>query len=216
MCFEKRTIPVVIVTVASLAAIACAVAMAALSFVLTDSDLLKKLEEDKELEDIKTVRNLVFLVLLIFSVLALLVSILGFCSWCCKNKCFYCLWGSMLIPTTLIVFIFGALCYVFATASDETLTDECKKQLDKFADDADQSISAGSEEIDISMNLYVDSGLERYMCTTSCPCKPVDATIQATWTDINADLPSTGRTGSFPYDFTGTYTSYKECIEGAD
>ena len=126
MCFKIRVVPVVIVSVASLAAIICGIAMAALSFALKDSETMKKLDEDKEIVNIFFFRNLVFLVLLMFAVLALIVSIFGLCSWCCKNKCFYCCWGSCLFPTYLTVFIFGVLSYVFATASTESLTDECK------------------------------------------------------------------------------------------
>jgi len=177
MCFKNRDIPLLWIYLCSGYSILAGICVAILAVVLTSSDLLKKLEEDKELGDVETARNLIFISLMIFAMTTILVAAVGLFSKCCYNKCFFVLFGTLLLPTMLINFIFGGLCYVFATASDETTTDECKKQLEKFSDSIDSSVTVGNEKIDISLNLYVDSGLEAYMCSTDCPCKNVDAAV---------------------------------------
>ena len=128
MCIKcgTRKIPVYSIFILSGASIICGVVMCILSFVMTNSDLLEKLEEDKSLGDVETARNTIFIALLIFYLTTMFVSLIGFCTKCCKNKCFYCLYGWLLLPTWIIVFVFGGLCYAFATASDDTIADECK------------------------------------------------------------------------------------------
>ena len=213
MCFRcsTRKVPVYIIFGLSALSIIAGIAMCILAFMLTDSDLLKKLEEDKSLGDIETARNTIFVALLIFSLSTILVSLLGFCTMYCRNKCFYCLYGWLLLPVWIIVFIFGGLCYLFATVSDETLEDECKDQLKSYAEDNAASSSTASD-INISFNLYADSGLEANMCSINCPCKAIDAVKQEAWTQ--AAIPARGRS-SASYNFSGTIETYKQCIAEA-
>lgn len=111
----------------SIGGVICGIVMIIMSFLMTDKEILKQLEEDKNFEDMEDGRKLVFLFLLMFSLVAILVSACGFCLKCCENRLFVCCYGLILLPTWIVVLLFGGLSLAVATVGKDELEDECNR-----------------------------------------------------------------------------------------
>ena len=198
MCFEKRKTPVRCLCVLSGIAVIFGILIAVFAFLFTGSAVLQNME--KENSSLETARKSVFLVLLIFALVTIIVAALGFFFKCCKNKCFYCLYGILLLPTCLIIIAFGAVATIVSTASGEHVKTFCDELNAKTTTSTTLN---GDTEVNISLDIYEILEIDDYMCSISCPCK--STIVSSQWTN---DAPA-GRT----YNFDGTFETYKECID---
>jgi len=76
---------------------------------------------EKEDEEIEDARKFIFMVLLIFSLVTIVIASLGFCFKWCKNRCFACLYGTLLFPTWIIVIVVGTLSTLASVASTDAI-----------------------------------------------------------------------------------------------
>jgi len=65
--------------------------------------------------------------------------------------------------------------------------------------------------VTIRLEIYEDIYINQFMCSEYCPC--ADVTAKSEWIDI-PDMFAFAR--EEPWDFTGTLTTYKECINNID
>ena len=170
MCFEKRKTPVRCIICLSLFAIIASIVMIAFSFVLTNADILDQIgKEDVEIKDAK---DRVFTVLLIFSITTLIIGAMGFCFKCLKNRCFAFIYGLILLPTWLAVIIIGGIAVAAAALSKTALTDTCERLSNDYQYSYSTSYNGQTQEVTYSFDIYESIGINKWMCSTECPCQP--------------------------------------------
>ena len=101
--------------------------MIVFSFLLTNSDFIKKIGQAKAFEDVEDSRKFIFYSLVIFAVFTICIALCGCCFKWCKNKCFAIIYGTILLPVWLFVVIVGGLAAGASVASGETVEEQCDK-----------------------------------------------------------------------------------------
>jgi hypothetical protein len=178
------------------------------AFFLTSNDVIENME--KEDEDIKEGKEFIFTLLLVFSLMTIGISLLGCCFKCCKNRFFNVLYGSLLLPTWVIIIVIGTL----ATFASTAATDELEKQCLSFTDITESYTVDGSTEIDISLDIYDSLQINEYMCSASCPCDTTDKSNE--WLSnppIGREDTGTNSLVIGDLSYSTRFTSYKDCIE---
>ena len=128
--------------------------MIVFSFLLTNSDFIKKIGKAKAFEDVEDSRKFIFYSLVIFAVFTVLIALCGCCFKCCKNKCFAIAYGTILLPVWLFVVIVGGLAAGASVASGETVEEQCDSLAARF------TIGVGEDgDIDLSSIGKNTSGL---------------------------------------------------------
>ena len=125
MCENKRRIWTRSILVLSVLASIAGACMIIFSFVLTNSDFIKKIGEAENFESVDNARKFIFLVLLIFSCVTIATALCGFCFSCCnvRNRCIVVIYGTILLPTWLIVVIVGGISTGASFAAKSTVED---------------------------------------------------------------------------------------------
>ena len=125
----------------------------------------------------------------------------------CKNRCYACFYGIILMLTWPIIIAFGAFSVAVTRLGDTAISDTCNTYVDKLSDQifggATNDPSTG--DVTLSLEIYENIYIDRYMCSSACPClSTLPAVTQAQWT-------STTRATNL-WNFKGTYTTYKACV----
>lgn len=128
MCFSDRKKPVCCIMILSALGAICGIIMIAFAFVFTNQDVVKQME--KQNADIEDGRKLVFAGLVAFAIFTTLVSVMGFCTKCCKSWCFNIIFGTLLLPIWIVVVVIGAGALLISVAAEDKITEECGKLLD--------------------------------------------------------------------------------------
>ena len=209
------------------------------AFLFTQSDVIEQME--KENPDIKDGKRLIFIVLVIFAAATILVAVMGFCFSCVKNRCFAVIYGLILLPTWIVVIFVGGLAVVVSVAAEDEIKKQCQAITDAYNQNAANSavvsscsggfnindiasqISSGgfnpfsgnfgstTTTVTISLDIYDSIKINDYMCSKNCPCAPT--AVSAQWTGLDAATARLDREiDCYPWDFTGTVKTYKECI----
>lgn len=118
-----------------------------------------------ENSDIEDARKFVFLALLVFSLTTIGIASCGFLFKWIENRCFVCVYGIILLPTWIFLVVIGSVAVLASVAS----TDHIEKQCDVLKYDG-VTLSKDSN-IKISLDIYESLGVNKYMCSTYCPCK---------------------------------------------
>lgn len=125
-CFNiKRKLAVGCIGCLSILAGIAGILMIIFSYLLTQSDFIKKISEAEAFEDVDDARKFIFYGLVIFSVFTILIALCGCCFKCCHNRCFAIIYGTLLLPVWLFVVIVGGLAAGASVASGETVEDQC-------------------------------------------------------------------------------------------
>ena len=218
MCFSDRKKPVKIIMVFSVIVAIMGGLMIAFAAMLTGNETLKQMA--KEEPDLDDVRTLMFTILLVFALVVIAIALLGCCLWFCKNKCYQCTYGILLIPTTLIVLGFGAACTAVAVLSSDTIQDECIKALESTT----QSTETSGVTISYSLDIYDSIKINDYMCTNFCPCKPGDWVTgfagKRTWEKETYTVTQQGVSATVDWtltdNFTGDFVNFKDCLRAPE
>ena len=136
-----------------------------------------------------------------FALFTILLACLGFLFICCKSRCYACVYGLLLLPAWLAVVAVGITGTLFSTLSKEILEENCKKYM---LDNGDlDTVEVGSSTVNINLDIYESLYVNSHMCSSDCPCEPVPKMTE--W--LTAEPARTN------YDFTGTYRTYRACVE---
>ena len=208
-CFKKRKTPAKVIFVLAGIASVMAICMIAFAFLLTNNDVLKNME--KEDDDLKDARQLLFLVLLCFALAIIAVAALSFFLRCISNRCYVMTYGCILLPSWIIVVIFGAIATAISIAAEDTIQDECIKAL------AEAELSTDSSTLTYSLNIYETLKIDEYMCTDFCPCKTSDKDSQFSGKRTFEGVTYTRGPFEYTYynkdNFAGNFTNYVECLK---
>ena len=104
------------------------------SFVLTNSEFIKKIGEAESFESVDDARKFIFLILLVFSCVTIATSLCGLCFSCCnvKSRCVVASYGAILLPTWLIIVIVGGIAAGASFAAKSTVEDQCQDFSDSY------------------------------------------------------------------------------------
>jgi len=214
MCFDKRKTPVRCIMCLSICAVIASIVMIIFAALITNSDILDQI--GKEDADIKDAKNRVFIVLLIFALSTMLIGGLGFCFKCIKNRCFAFLYGLILLPTWLAVLIIGFVAVAAAAMSKTALTDTCNRLANDYQYTYSTSYGGSTQEVTYSFDIYESIGINKWMCTTECPCEP-NASVMYSNIDFSLykSAENRGNVASIITAPTGSVVTYKNCIANA-
>ena len=169
MCFTLRRSASKCISFLSLIAAIAGIMMIVFSFMLTSNDLIDQMS--KEEPDIKDGTDLIFMMLLIFSLVVIGISVLGFFFWCCHNRCFACVYGTILLPVWIIVTIIGGLAVGIANAASDTIEEECLNLSSEISQSfEDSQAGADNTVVTITLDVYDAIYINEYMCSSECPC----------------------------------------------
>ena len=104
-CFKDRKTPATIVLIASLVGAIAGITMIFFSLNFINSDLMEAVSQS--VSGIEQYRNMGAQGLLTLSLLATIISLLGVGLYCCKHPCFAVGFGLLLLPSFLLILIFG-------------------------------------------------------------------------------------------------------------
>ena len=124
-CLLRRHSAIPICILSGVAAL-CGVAMIVFSALLTDNPIVRQLEKDKS-TDIKKGKEMLFLVLLVFSLVTITVSCLGILLRWCEVRACAIFFGIVLLPTWIIVTVFGGAAIFISAGAKEAIEEECEK-----------------------------------------------------------------------------------------
>jgi len=234
-CFSGRKTPACIVFFLSFLAVAAGIMMIVFAARLQNSEFLDKVQDVDEVEtavDLKKYRNLFFIGLVLFALIAIVAAIMGIGACKIKHRCYTCCYGLLLLPTWIMIILIGTGAVFVSYASEDVIEDKCAEYMDKFETGIDNlgnkitdltngDTSGGSSnplladncaqiydtDVPISMQIYDSLLINEEMCSINCPCKPVDERFE--W--VNLNRAEIGRCRD--WDFTGTITTYKECLQ---
>ncbi len=119
MCFAQRKKPACVVGILSAVVLSAAIAMIALSVRFTGADLFKAFKEDDA--EISKLKNISFYILISFSGIVFLLGIWGLLLLKCTNRCCSILFGVCIMPTWVIIFVFGCVMAWFSNSSPSTI-----------------------------------------------------------------------------------------------
>ena len=160
MCCSKRKTAVGCVGLLAILAGICGILMIVFSFILTDSEFIKKIGEAKAFEDVEDSRKFILYGLVTFSVFTMLIALCGCCFKCCKNRCFAVIYGVILTPVWLIVVILGGLAAGASIASEDVVEEQCQKIADRLTigvdADGNFDLSAVGSSVDAIQGGLVD------------------------------------------------------------
>lgn len=139
MCCGKRKAVVGCIGILSVLAGIAGIAMIVFSFLLTNSDFIKKIGEAKAFEDVEDSRKMIFYSLVVFSIVTIFIALCGCCFKWCKNKCFAVMYGTILLPVWLFVVIMGGLAAGASVASGDTVEEQCDKLASRLTIDLSSS-----------------------------------------------------------------------------
>lgn len=146
MCFEERKMPMRCIVVLSALAALCGIMMIVFSFLIKDNALLEKVQ-GADLLDIESYMDFIFVALLIFSLATIAISVFGFFFICCKNRCFACVYGTVLLPSWVVLVIVGFVALVASVAASDEINKICREIVQK----ADY---AGNDTVTIYLDVY--------------------------------------------------------------
>lgn len=127
-CFKKRTVPACIVGILSAFGIVGGGLMIWLSIKLNNSDMLKEIENVEDLKneyDLAYVKRMVFIALLIFAIIIVIASVMGILACKIHNRCYTVFYGILLLPTWIIVLIFGIIAAYASNFSSTVVENTC-------------------------------------------------------------------------------------------
>lgn len=202
MCFESRKIPMRCIVVLSALAALCGLMMIIFSFLFIDNSLLENMDKN-DLLNIKSQKNFIFFALVIFSLATIAISALGFCFICCKNRVFACIYGTILLPSWIIILVIGFV----AVAASIIAADEIDTICYKVREVAETSVS--NDNISIYLDTYEQIAIGENMCSSNCPCAP--SAKSGEWDNLTKSIRLDG-----DLNFSGKYKTYKECILDED
>lgn len=136
---------------------------------------------------------MIFTVLLIFSLVTIAIAALGFFFSWCKNRIFVCCYGIILLPTWIFVIVVGAIATLASVAAKDNIESECLKYKDRGLD---VTLDSDTPSIKITLDIYDSLGVDKYMCSSECPCNAVATSGE--WTSA---YPEGRSVGSFPLVF---------------
>ena len=146
----------------------------------------------------------------------------GLTCCCCKikNKCFLCGYGAFLLPMWIVLLVLGGIGIYASTAGKDELTDQCQDIVNKAGNV--YTIDGEYSDINISLDIYETIQINKYMCTTDCPCIGINAATLSTWdlttqvTTAAANSIANADSASDIADALNTLASSADYLAGAD
>ena len=126
LVFTDRRKPVWCVIILGIVAALCAILMIVYAYRLTAAEVLKKLEKDEDFNDVEKFRWAIFFVFLIFCTITILISFMSFGFIRQKNRYFACAYGTLLMPTWMILLTFSIISFVTISLSNIAINTGCK------------------------------------------------------------------------------------------
>jgi hypothetical protein len=184
MCYADRKIPESTVGILSILLLVCAVAMVLLAMRFNSNGLRE------ELGGFDNYANFAFITLIGASAFALIFSICGLCIWRMKNKMITVCFGVMLLPTAIVMAVYGFILTGVSHSEEEDLTNFClfnpnAESTESAKDQWALEVRKTVKEIDNTIGSFVSEA----MCSHLCPCDfdeiPVEKETQ--WLELFAD-----------------------------
>lgn len=166
------------------------------------------------MDDLNSIQSTFSAGLFVVAALIIALAVLGFCFRCCTHPCYAWIYGITMFPVWLVLFVLGGVAVSVATAGDEDLQKACND----LSAELTAQISSGDSDSSVKLDLDIYSAIkiDEYMCSQYCKCDTVGATLgwnALTQEELTDTYKTTRIAGSF--DFTGTVTSYDDCISTA-
>ena len=173
--FKRKAATAIIGCLAILVGIS-GICMMVFSFLLTNSEFIKKISKAKAFEDVDDARKLIFYGLVIFAAVTILIALCGCCFKCCKNRCFAVAYGTILLPVWIFVVIVGGLSAGASVASGDTVEDTCKDLADKLSFNVNDdggfdlgSIGAAADSGTLADDLADTLALQLFIASSNYP-----------------------------------------------
>ena len=202
MCcfFKSRKTPACIVFVLSFLGVVAGIAMIFFAIKLNGSEFMDKISKVEDLNaeiDFENTRKLVFYGLIIFALVAIISACMGMVACRIKNRCYTICYGTILLPTWIIIILVGSVAVYASTEGKDKIMEECYKVIQKLNEAQGGSSSSSSSSsgdcnktyetnIQVNLEVYEAMYINDEMCSDNCPCKE-NITKKKDWFDLNKD-----------------------------
>ena len=187
MCcfFKSRKTPACIVFVLSFLGVVAGIAMIFFAIKLNGSEFMDKISKVEDLNaeiDFENTRKLVFYGLIIFALVAIISACMGMVACRIKNRCYTICYGTILLPTWIIIILVGSVAVYASTEGKDKIMEECYKVIQKLNEAQGGSSGSSSSSsgdcnktyetnIQVNLEVYEAMYINDEMCSDNCPCK---------------------------------------------
>ena len=200
MCcfFKSRKTPACIVFVLSFLGVVAGIAMIYFAIKLNGSEFMDKISEVEDLNaeiDFENTRKLIFYGLVIFALVAIIAACMGMVACKIKNRCYTICYGTILLPTWIIIILVGSVAVYASTEGKDKIMEECYKVIQKLNEAQGGSVTSAASgdcnktydsNIKVNLEVYEAMYINDEMCSVNCPCKSnLDAKTKSDWESLN-------------------------------
>ena len=104
------------------------------------------------------------------AVVVILLGCVGFSFLKIKSDWYAGVYGCVLLPIWIVFGVIGFSEILFSEGVTEAVDEQCKNILDEVPPIYFEDDSSDPYEIKIGLDVYQQIGIDRYMCSSSCPC----------------------------------------------
>ena len=212
ICFESRNTPVCCIAILSILTFIGGVLMIVFTVIVTGMDVVDELSKTEGFDRFNDVKGLFFAILLVFSLITICLSTCGLICRCVTSRRWACVYGVLLLPSFIVLVVFGFIFVAMSAWGKEKIEQECLKLSEALSFDIDKEVAGKAIDIEINLQIYDAILLNTSKCTVDCPCADVSTKDQ--WLDLPEEALEQGwPTRTAGLNFSGNFTSYSECIE---
>lgn len=171
--------------------------------------------------DFENTRKLVFYGLIIFALVAIIAACMGMVACKIKNRCYTICYGTILLPTWIIIILVGSVAVYASTEGKDKIMEECYKVIQKLNEAQGGSSSSSSSSsgdcnktyetnIQVNLEVYEAMYINDEMCSENCPCKS-NIAKKEDWKKLERDDIKRCK----PWNFNGSLETYEQCLNQA-